>query len=106
MTLEEYQKQQLEAVVFCYDLLKAQGLLRGFACLQDTRAYTESFVSEWLAAFCVGGGVGGGVRPCHLAWLVHGHLTQLLARFHPHSSSLLSTPPQQYDSCPRRWTRK
>lgn len=45
MALEEWQKLQLEGVVFCYDLLKEQGLLKGFACIQETRAYTESFVS-------------------------------------------------------------
>jgi hypothetical protein len=58
MALEEYQKQQLEAVVFCYDVLKEQGLLRGFACIQDARAYTESFVSARVGGWvCVD--VGG-----------------------------------------------
>lgn len=58
MALEEWQKRQLEAVVLCYDVLKEQGLLRGFACIGDTRAYTDSFVRfesrlfVWWGVFC------------------------------------------------------
>ena len=48
--MEAYQKQQLEAVCFCYDYLKQQGLLRGFACIQETRAYTESFLPKAVDA--------------------------------------------------------
>lgn len=35
---------------FCYDLLKQQGLLKGFACIQETRAYTESFLPKAVDA--------------------------------------------------------
>ena len=45
MYLEDFQKEQLEAVVVVYGLLKERRLLRGFSCIQDTRAYSEEFVS-------------------------------------------------------------
>lgn len=64
MTLEEWQKRQLEAVVFCYDLLKEQGLLKGFSCIGDTRAYTETFVRLGCCRGMTGVGVVVGWMTC------------------------------------------
>lgn len=46
MDLEDYQREQLEAVVLVYGLLKERRLLQGFSCIQDTRAYAEDYVSK------------------------------------------------------------
>jgi len=46
MSLEEYQKAQLEGITLVYSILKKQQVLKGFACIQDQRGYQENYLSK------------------------------------------------------------
>jgi hypothetical protein len=46
MSLEEFQKAQLEGITYIYSILKKQNVLKAFACIQDARGYQDNYLPK------------------------------------------------------------